>query len=112
MNKGRICAILQEAENLTNATETKTVAMKLENTSQETKGKIIEYCFHMQKQNYSPETIRLNRTALKILVERGADPLNPESIKEVISKQKNWSQARKRNVINAYSLFLRHNSMQ
>jgi len=112
MNKGRICAILQEAENLTTATETKTVAMKLENTRQETKGKIIEYCFHMQKQSYSPETIRLNKTALKILVERGADLLNPESVKEVISRQIIWSEARKRNVINAYSLFLRHNGMQ
>ena len=112
INKGRICAILQDAENLTSATETKTVAMNLENTPQETKGKIIEYCFHMQKQSYSPETIRLNRTALKVLVERGAELLNPESVKETIAKQKTWSEARRRNVINAYSLFLKHNGMQ
>lgn len=112
MNKGRICAILKEAENLTSATETKTVAMNLENTPQETEGKIIEYCFHLQKQSYSPETIRLNRTALKVLVERGAELLNPESVKEVIAEQKAWSEARKRNVINAYGQFLKFNSVQ
>ena len=112
MNKGRICAILQDAENLTSATETKTVAMKLENTPQETKGKIIEYCFHLQKQAYSSETIRLNRTALKVLVERGAELLNPESVKEVIAKQKTWSEARRRNVINAYGQFLKFNGVQ
>jgi transposase-like protein len=88
MNKGRICAILLDAENLTSATKTKTVAVKLENTPQETKGKIIEYCFHLQKQSYSPETNRLNRTALKVLVERGAELLHTESVKEVIAKQK------------------------
>jgi hypothetical protein len=30
------------------------------------KGKIVEYCFYMQKQGYSETTIRLHRTALKI----------------------------------------------
>lgn len=112
MNEGRICAILKEAENLTSATETKTVAMNLENTPQETKGKIIEYCFHLQKQSYSPETIRLNKTALKVLVERGAELLNPESVKEVIAKQKTCSEARRRNVINGYGQFLKYNGVQ
>jgi integrase len=61
----------------------------------------------MDKQGYSLETIRLNRTALKVLAERGAALDNPESVKEVIAKQKSWSEARKRNVINAYTLFLK-----
>jgi integrase len=71
-----------------------------------TKGKIVEYCFYMQKNGYAESTIRLNRTALKVLAARGANLLDPESVKEVISKQKGWSENRKRNVINAYSLFL------
>lgn len=79
--------------------------------TQDVNGKIVQLIFYMQKQGYSPETVRLNRTALKILMERGANLLDSESVKEVISKQK-WSEARKRNVINAYSLFLKLNNMQ
>jgi len=71
------------------------------------KGKIIEYCFHMKKQGYSDVTIRLHRTALKVLAERGANLFNPESIKEVIAKQ-NWSENRRRNVINAYDSFVKY----
>ncbi|MGB9854454.1 MAG: tyrosine-type recombinase/integrase [Candidatus Bathyarchaeales archaeon] len=71
------------------------------------KGKIVEYCFHMQKQGYSVFTIHLHRNALKILAERGADLLNPDSVKEVIAKQK-WSENRRRNVINAYDSFAKH----
>jgi integrase len=71
------------------------------------KGKIIEYCFHMKKQGYSDATIRLHRTALKVLAERGANLFNPESIKEVIAKQ-NWSENRRRNVTNAYDSFVKH----
>jgi integrase len=60
----------------------------------------------MQKQNYSESTIRLNRTALKVLCDRRADLNDPESVKEVIAKQP-WAENRKRNVINAYTLFLK-----
>ena len=73
----------------------------------EIKGKIVEYCFQMQKQGYAESTIRLHRTALKVLAERGADLLDPESVKEIIAKQK-WSESRKRNVVNAYDSFLKY----
>jgi integrase len=42
---------------------------------------------------------------------RGADLYDSESAKEVIAKQ-NWSNARRRNVINAYTLFLKQNGLQ
>jgi len=71
------------------------------------KGRLVEYCFQMQRQGYSESTIRLHRTALKILAERGADLTLPETVKEVIAKQK-WSENRKRNVINAYNSFLNY----
>ena len=70
------------------------------------KGKIVEYCFYMQKKGYAEATIRLHRIALKTLIQRGADLLEPESVKEVIAKQK-WSENRKYNVINAYDKFLK-----
>lgn len=74
------------------------------------KGKIVEYCFQMQKKGYAEATIRLHRNALKVLADRNADLFNPESVKEVIAKQR-WSENRKRNVINAYHSFLKFNGM-
>jgi hypothetical protein len=71
------------------------------------KGKIIEYCFHMQKQGYSEATVRLHRTALKVLVERGSNLFAPESVKEVLARQ-GWSENRRRNVINAYDSFVKY----
>jgi len=64
-------------------------------SEEQVRGKIVEYCFHTQKQGYAESTIRLHRIALKVLAERGADLLNPELVKEVIAKQK-WSESRKR----------------
>jgi integrase len=88
----------------------KTVAGETEKTQQEARGKIIELCLYMKRQNYSEETIRLNRIALKVLNERGANLFNTDSVKDVISKQE-WSSNRKRNVINAYTMFLKLNKM-
>jgi len=110
-SKRQVCDSLTEAsKNLTEA-ETQTQRPSVGGTEKATdvKGKIYaeRYCFQMQKQGYSESTIRLHRTALKILAERGADLLNVESVKEVIAKQK-WSENRKRNVINAYNSFLKY----
>jgi integrase len=71
------------------------------------KGKVVEYLWWMEKQGYAETTIRLARVALKVLMERGANLLEPESAKEVIAKQK-WSQSRRRNVINAYDRFAKY----
>jgi integrase len=79
-------------------TETKTV-------TDDMKGRIVEYCFNMQKQGYAEATIRLTHTALKVLMDRGADLADPENVKEVIAQQ-TWSGNRRRNVINAYTQFL------
>lgn len=59
-----------------------------------------------EKARISEETIRCNVSALRVLASRGADLSSPESVKEVISKQ-NWSGNRRKNVINAYTLFLK-----
>jgi integrase len=72
----------------------------------ETRQNLIEFAWWMKKQGYADETIRCNVSALKILKIRGADLHSPESVKEVIAKQK-WSANRRKNVINAYTLFLK-----
>jgi hypothetical protein len=60
----------------------------------------------MKKRGYADETIKCNVLALRILTERGAGLKSPESVGEVIAKQK-WSGNRRKNVINAYRLFLK-----
>jgi len=70
------------------------------------KGKLVEYSWWMNKQGYAKASIRGYLSCLRTLWNRGANIYNPESIKDVMAKQK-WSANRKRNAINAYSLFLK-----
>jgi integrase len=95
-------------KNLAHAIETKTIAGKINHlsTSQEVKSRIFELLLYMKRQGYAMSTIRLNRIALKVLCERGANLTDPETVKDVIAKQ-SWSENRKRNVINAYTLYLK-----
>jgi integrase len=111
INGSQLCAI-KEAKKL-DATETKTVVgdkTKLEIDNPTIKGKLLEYEFSMQKQNLSSETIRLNRTCLKMLIQNGADLLDPESTKAALNRYK-VSPSRKRNAINAYNQFLKLNNL-
>lgn len=78
----------------------------LDTIDQTVKGKVLEYEFWMQNNNYSPSTIRLNRTCLKMLIVNGADLSDPASTKAALTRYK-ASESRKRNVINAYTQFLK-----
>lgn len=89
---------------MTPRTELKTVP-EVETQHQDIEGKLVEYAFFMEKQGYAKETIRTNDGCLRALQRRNADLLNPESVKEVLAREKSWSQNRKRNVINAVTLF-------
>ena len=70
----------------------------------------------MERQGYALATRKLNSTCLRILIQRGANLADPETVKEVLARQSNretaykqkpWSGYRKRNVINAYTQFLK-----
>jgi integrase len=91
--------------------ETKQEGPLCDSTKQDIKGKLVEYAFYQQKQGYAAESIRGNTGALRALLVRGADLLDPESVKEALAKEKAWSQNRRRNVINAYTLFLKVNGL-
>jgi hypothetical protein len=82
-------------------TELKTVMVDIES-------KLTEYHLHHMKTNgYSETTIRLSWGILEVLKKRGADLSKPASVKKLISEQ-NWSGNRKRNVINAYTQFIKY----
>lgn len=70
------------------------------------KAKIVEYSFWMLKEGYAESTIISRTKLLKILKKRGANILDPESVKETIALQKCWSEGRKSNAVDAYTSFL------
>jgi integrase len=72
-------------------------------------GKIVQYSSYMEKQRYSDATIKLNLSFLKALVDKGANLLDPENVKEIIAKEKSWGESRKRNIITAYDLLVKLN---
>ena len=71
------------------------------------KGKIFEHVWWLQKQGYKESTIIGRSRLLKTLVKRGADLLDPESVKGVIAKQQTWSEGRKELAAEAYTTFLK-----
>jgi integrase len=73
------------------------------------KGKIIEFLWWAEKEGYAQDTIRCFGSCLRALLQRGANLFDPESVKEVLAREKVWSQNRRRNVINAYTKFLEVN---
>jgi integrase len=70
------------------------------------KGKIVEFTWWMKKQGYAESTIERRSKVLEVLVKRGANLYDPESIKEVIAKQ-NWNESGKSVAVKAYTCFLR-----
>ena len=85
------------------------------------KSELLAYTWKMQKEGYGFETVRLNTSALRALVIRGANLADPEDVKEVLANQtikekayksKIWSSSRRRNVINAYTLFLKFHGLK
>jgi integrase len=108
-----VCDFLtEESKNLTEVTRQEEA--QLEGTTHataDTKGKFVEFAFHMEKKGLAPDTIRGNLGALRALIKRNANLFDPESVKTALAKEKIWSQNRRRNVINAYTVFLKLNGM-
>jgi len=93
----QLCAEL-EAKKLGTATETKTVAGEKNEAEQ-------EYRLYLKKQAYSEATVHTRVKLLKLLEKKGANLLNPESVKQVIAEQDRWSSGHKQVVVQAYSSF-------
>ena len=102
----QLCAV-KKAKELDSATETKTVAGESSNAELEIKGKLIELLWWMQKQGYRESTITSRMSRLQRLINLGANLLDPDNVKAVIAKQKNWKESRKEAVAYAYDLFVK-----
>jgi integrase len=70
--------------------------------------KIVQFLWWMKKQGYRESTIISRGSRLRRLAKLGANLLDPESVKEVIAKQDNWSESRKEAMVYAYDLFAKY----
>lgn len=98
----QIC--VTETKNL--AAEQQATEVLRRNENGDAKGKILEYSWWLKKTGKSDATIKGREKLLRVMVKRGASLWDPESIKEVIARQQ-WSNGRKNNAVDAYSLFLK-----
>lgn len=69
------------------------------------KGKIVEFHWWMMKQGYNEETAQNRAYLIQRLAALGADIKNPESVKDVLAKQK-WGDGYKANFVEAYTCLL------
>jgi integrase len=108
--KRRVCVSNHEAKNLA-AVEPQIngsagVTKSTKNTIKET---IFQYTWWMKKEGYAKTTILTRKKLLAVMVKRGANLFDPESVKAIIAEQ-SWCNKRKINASDAYSCFLRmHN---
>ena len=82
-----------------------------ETSQQEVKGAIVSFLWKLKKEGYAEDTIRDYVYIIETLARRGANIFDPESVKEVIAKQKTWSETRKWQVVKAYSKFAEFNGI-
>jgi len=105
----QLSAILKEAKKLDSATETKTVAGESHRATQDAKGKILEFAWHLKKQNSTDSTIKTFTCLLRRLVSNGANLDDSESVKEVLANMK-VSPNSKTLIVATYSSYLKfHN---
>jgi len=102
----QVCATERVAKNLSQQrTRQKQAAGATETAA---KSQLFNFAWWLNKEGYAETTITTRVKLLKILSKRGANLLNPESIKETIATQK-WCNKRKVNAADAYTAFLRMN---
>jgi len=78
----------------------------------EVKGKIVEFLWHLEKENRSKRTISSYATYLDMLLRIGADLFDTESVKENIARQESWKENTKRMAAAVYKGFAAFIGMQ
>ena len=73
-------------------------------STQDTKGKVIEYLWFLKKQGYKKSTIESRVRRLKCLIKLGANLNDPEHVKTLIAND-NWKDSYKAALTSAYSSF-------
>jgi len=77
----------------------------------ELKGKIVEYAWNLKRNGYAESTITTYSYLIRLLARRGGNLNDPDTVKDVIAMQEQWSRGRKGNAVKAYSLYLKMNGL-
>jgi integrase len=72
----------------------------------EKKSLLFQFTWYMKKQAFAESTIQTRVRQIDVLIKRGANINDPESVKEAIASQ-SWVNKRKQNVVDTYSCFLK-----
>ena len=107
VTSSQIC--VTETKNL--ATEPKTIQVPCRKEV-DLKSAIIDFLWHLKKENRSEDTIKAYGYSLQALANRGVDLFNPESFLEKMPLQTDWTQIRKYNLTKAYKSFLNANNIK
>jgi len=70
------------------------------------KGKLVEFALWLSKQGYDEDVAKWRSRMMRRFLDLGADLWNPETVKEVLAKQKSWSDSYKMVLVYAYENFL------
>ncbi len=105
VSKRQVCDLLtEESKNLAEVIPKEVAQREGIMPSADAKGKIVEFAWHLKKENYSEETIRTYSSALRILIEAKVNIADQSSVKEALMK---YGEARKHVFIAVYTLFLK-----
>jgi len=97
----------KSAKNLSYKTEPQGERLCAEATEKaDVKGKILEYGFWQKKQGYRESTAKTRMMHLEILVRRGSNLHDPESVKKTLALQEKWCEATKSNYVDSYTCFV------
>jgi integrase len=67
---------------------------------------VFQFKWYLKKQGRAKTTITSQGKLLKLIIEKGANLHDPETVKEVIACQDTWSEGRKENAVYVYSNYL------
>ncbi|MEM2999223.1 MAG: tyrosine-type recombinase/integrase [Candidatus Bathyarchaeia archaeon] len=101
----QVCAVLEEAKNLSSAQETKTCAGERETKQQDAKGKILQFALYLKLQNCSEHTIKGWSQKLRRLADN-ADLDDPDSVKRFLASL-DIAESSKHAFCVAYTAFLK-----
>lgn len=102
----QVCAPKLESKNLAEVKPLKDgLAGATEKTTADIKGKLINFAWQLKKNGLAENTIKGYMTKLDMLRNKGANLLEPESVKGVIALHEHWSQGTKYAVVQAYKKF-------
>jgi integrase len=105
-----VCA--KEAKNLENQARQEVAQREGTEQALDAKGKIIEFLWHLERENKSSKTIVSYRKYITRLFDIVANLFDPESVKDAIAKQKSWAENSKRMATEVYKSFAASNNMQ